>query len=128
MEPLVTNIEDATKENTNFRKVLHTGPKRQSQLTVMSIKPGENIGMEVHEGDQFLRIEEGKGKAILGGKEYEVEDDFAIVIPAGTEHDVVNTGESDMKLYSIYSPAEHPEDTVHVTKAESDAAEAAHHA
>lgn len=122
MEPLVINIEDATKENTNFRTVLHTGPKRQSQLTVMSIKPGENIGMEVHEGDQFLRIEAGKGKAILGGKEYDVEDDFAIVIPAGTEHDVVNTGESDLKLYSIYSPAEHPEGTVHVTKADDEAA------
>lgn len=123
MEPLVINIEDATKENTNFRKVLHTGPKRQSQLTVMSIKPGDDIGMEVHEGDQFLRIEEGKGKAILDGKEYEVEDDFAIVIPAGVEHNVVNTGEEDLKLYSIYSPAEHPEGTVHATKAEAMEAE-----
>lgn len=123
MEPLVTNIEKATKENTNFRKVLHTGPKRQSQLTVMSIKPGDDIGMEVHEGDQFLRIEQGKGKAILNGKEYDVEDDFAIVIPAGTEHNVVNTGDQDMKLYSIYSPAEHSEGTIHVTKEEAMAAE-----
>lgn len=123
MEPLVINIEDATKENVNFRKVLHTGPKRQSQLTVMCIKPGEDIGMEVHEGDQFLRIEEGKGKAILDGKEYEVEDDFAIVIPRGVEHNVVNIGEGDLKLYSIYSPAEHPEGTIHATKAEAMEAE-----
>lgn len=125
MEPLVTNIEKATKDNTNFRTVLHTGPK--SQLTVMSLKPGEDIGMEIHaDGDQFLRIEQGKGKAVLNGEEYQVEDDFAIVIPAGVEHNVINTGDEDMKLYSIYSPAEHPPGTVHVTKEEAMAAEHAH--
>ena len=126
MEPaLVINIEDKTKENTNFRTVLHTGT--QSQLTVMSLKPGEDIGSEVHSvGDQFIRIEQGKGKAVLDGVEHDVEDDFAIVIPAGIEHNVVNTGDEDMKLYSIYSPAEHPAGAVHPTKADSEAAEHAH--
>lgn len=119
MEPaLVTDIEKLTKENTNFRKVVHTGLK--SQLTVMSLKPGEDIGMEVHtDGDQFIRIEEGNGVAVLDGVEHPVEDDFAIVVPAGVEHNVVNTGSEDMKLYSVYSPAEHPAGAVHPTKADA---------
>lgn len=124
IEPVVTNIEHDTKENTNFRKAIYTGD--YSQVTVMSLKPGEDIGSEVHSvGDQFIRIEQGKGKAVLDGTEYDVEDDFAIVVPAGVEHNVINTGNEDLKLYSIYSPAEHPAGTIHPTKADAEAAE--HH-
>lgn len=109
------NIEDITKENENFRKVLYTG--KFSQLVVMSLKPGEEIGAEVHEDhDQFFRFEKGKGKVIIDGNEYEVEDDFAVIVPAGANHNVINTGDKDLKLYTIYSPAEHREGVVHATK------------
>lgn len=128
----VQNIEQAAKDNTNFRTVLWTG--KFSQLTVMSLKPGEEIGNEIHpDVDQFIRFEQGKAKVTFSQtegeiqEEHAVEDDWAIVIPAGTWHNVVNTGNTDLKLYSIYSPANHPEGTVHVTKAEADAAEAAEH-
>ena len=117
MSGLVINIEKATMENNNFRKVLNTAGN--SQLVVMSLLPGEDIGREVHDLDQFIRFEAGRGKVILDGKEHEVEDDWAVVIPAGVEHNVINTSDSEkMKLYSIYSPPEHPEGTVHVTKAD----------
>lgn len=128
----VGDIEKETKNNTNFRTVLHTG--EHAQLTVMSLAPGEEIGAEVHPDiDQFLRIEQGRGRAEFGATEgridetHDVEDDWAIVVPAGVWHNVVNTGDEELKLYSIYSPPEHPADTVHKTKAESDAAEAEHH-
>ncbi len=115
----VDNIEKATKENTDFRRVLYTG--NYSQLVVMSIEPGDDIGEEIHGLDQFLRIEEGKGKVVLNKTdEYEVEDDFAIVVPAGMWHNVVNTGEEPLKLYSIYAPPEHKEGTVHATKADQE--------
>jgi mannose-6-phosphate isomerase-like protein (cupin superfamily) len=111
--------------------VLWTG--EHSQLTVMRIAAGEDIGLEVHsDHDQFIRIEEGKGRAELGPSEDEVaethnvEADWAIVVPAGTWHNVVNTGDDDLKVYSLYSPPEHPPNTVHRTKAEAEAAEAAH--
>ena len=117
MKGLVINIEKATLENDYFRKVLHTADN--SQLVVMSLQPGEDIGMEVHDLDQFIRFESGSGKVILDGEEHTVEDDWAVVIPAGVEHNVVNTSDSEkMKLYSIYSPAEHPAGTVHQTKAD----------
>ncbi len=117
MNGFVINIEKATLENDNFRKVLNTA--ENSQLVVMSLLPGEDIGSEVHDLDQFIRFESGRGKVILDGKEYEVEDDWAVVIPAGVEHNVINTSDSEqMKLYSIYSPPEHPEGTVHPTKAD----------
>ncbi len=113
----VINIEKATMENNNFRKVLHTA--QNSQLVVMNLLPGEDIGAEVHDLDQFIRFESGRGKVILDGKEYDVEDDWAVVIPAGVEHNVINTSDNEaMKLYSIYSPPEHPEGTVHPTKAD----------
>tara|TARA_B100001778_G_C18281365_1_gene491072 strand:- start:53 stop:442 length:390 start_codon:yes stop_codon:yes gene_type:complete len=119
MNVYVGNIEKETIENDNFRKVLFTA--NYSQLVVMSLKPGEDIGAEVHGLDQFIRIEQGKGKAVLDGKEYEVEDDFAMVIPAGTEHNVINTSETEvMKLYSIYTPPEHKHGTVHATKEEAE--------
>lgn len=115
MKGFITNIEDATKENDNFRKVLYTA--KYSQLVVMSLKPGEEIGAEVHEDhDQFFRFEKGKGKVVIDGNEYEVEDDFAVIVPAGANHNVVNTGDKDLKLYTIYSPAEHRHDVVHATK------------
>ena len=117
MAGYVINIEKATMQNDNFRKVLNTA--QHSQLVVMSLLPGEEIGTEVHDLDQFIRFESGRGKVILDGKETEVEDDWAVVIPAGVEHNVINTSESEkMKLYSIYSPPEHPEGTVHPTKAD----------
>jgi mannose-6-phosphate isomerase-like protein (cupin superfamily) len=117
MAGYVINIEKATLENDNFRKVLNTA--QNSQLVVMSLLPGEDIGSEVHDLDQFIRFESGQGKVILDGKEYKVEDDWAVVIPAGVEHNVINTSENEsMKLYSIYSPPEHPDGTVHPTKAD----------
>jgi len=118
MKGYVGNIEDVTKENDNFRKVIYTG--KNSQLVVMSIAPGEDIGEEVHELDQFIRIEKGTGKAILDGVEHELEDDFAVVIPAGMKHNVINTSDhKDMKLYTVYSPPEHKDGVVQVTKADA---------
>jgi len=115
MKGFVGNIEDITKENENFRKVLYTG--KFSQLVVMSIKPGEEIGEEVHEThDQFFRFEKGEGKVIIDDNEYAVEDDFAVIVPAGANHNVINTGDEDLKLYTIYSPAEHREGVVHAAK------------
>jgi len=104
-------------ENNNFRKVLYTA--KNSQLVVMSLKAGEDIGEEVHKLDQFIRIEAGKGKAVLNDIEISMEDDFAIVIPAGMKHNLINTGSGDMKLYSIYSPPEHQDGTIHKTKEEA---------
>ena len=127
----VADVEQATLDNTNFRQVLFTG--EHTQLTVMSLKPGEEIGWEAHEElDQFLRLEQGSGRVEFGESEdgvdetHEVSDDWAIIVPAGVWHNVVNTGDEDLKLYSLYSPPEHPDGTVHVTKAEADAAEAEH--
>jgi len=117
MKGFVANIEEETESNEYFRKVLFTAPN--SQLVVMSLNPKEDIGEEVHEVDQFIRVEEGKGKAILDGEEHPLEDDWAIVIPAGTKHNIINTGSGKMKLYTIYSPAEHPDRTIHKTKAEA---------
>lgn len=124
--PYVNNIEKETLENEFFRKEVFTG--NHLQMTVMSLLPGEDIGAEVHNNiDQFLRIEQGTGRAIVGDQEYDVEDDFVIIIPAGMNHNVTNTGDVAMKLYSIYTPAEHPKGTVHKDKAEAMAAEALHH-
>lgn len=117
MKGYIANLEKETLENEDYRRVLYTS--RYSQLVLMNIKPGDEIGEEVHGLDQFIRIEQGKAKFILDGVETEVEDDWAAVIPAGTRHNVVNVSESvDLKLYSIYSPPEHKHDTVHHTKAD----------
>jgi len=123
MSVYVGNILKDTKKNENFRKVLNTAPN--SQLVVMTLQPGEDIGTEVHdEHDQFIRIEEGNGKAVIDGKEYEIKDDWVVVIPAGAEHNVINTSmDRTMKLYTIYSPPEHAEGTIHKTKEEAIAAE-----
>jgi len=127
MKNYIDNIETQTLQNNYFRKVLFTG--KNEQLVVMSLKPGENIGMEIHPNvDQFIRIERGTGKVILDGEESIVEDDFAIVITAGTEHDLINTSETeDLKLYTVYGPPNHPEGTVHKTKSEADEYEKSHH-
>lgn len=119
MSGYVVNIEEETIKNTNFRTVLFTTNK--SQLVVMSLQPNEDIGEEVHENvDQFIRIEEGNGKVVLDGEEQTVGKNFAIVIPAGTRHNVINTSASDfLKLYTIYTPPEHRDGTIHATKEEA---------
>ena len=120
-------MEEKTKTNTNFRTVLYTAG--HSQLVVMSLKAGEDIGMEAHPNvDQFIRVESGAGKVIMNGEESAISDGFAFVIPAGTNHNVVNTGDTEMKLYTVYTPPNHKDGTVHVTKADAEAAEAAGHA
>jgi mannose-6-phosphate isomerase-like protein (cupin superfamily) len=128
MSAWVADIEQATLDNTNFRTVLWTG--EHTQLTVMQIGLGEDIGLEQHpDHDQFIRIEQGKARVELGPAEdqieetHEVEDDWAIIVPAGVWHNVVNTGDGELKVYSLYSPPEHPPETVHRTKADALAAE-----
>jgi mannose-6-phosphate isomerase-like protein (cupin superfamily) len=127
----VDNIEKLTKDNTNFRTVIYTG--KHSQLTVMSVPPGGEIGWEAHRHlDQFLRLEQGEARLDLGSSQdrveesHDVADDWAFIIPAGTWHNVVNTGDGDLKVYSIYSPPEHPDGTIHRTKDEADAEEHDH--
>lgn len=119
-----SDIEDLTVKNSNFRQVLFTAA--HSQLVLMSLKPGEDIGLEEHGVDQFFRIEKGTGKAVIDGEEFEVSDGSAVVVPAGSEHNITNTGSEDLKLYTIYSPANHPDGTVHETKAEALKAEEQH--
>ena len=112
----VTNIERDTLSNEDYRRVVFTG--RNAQLVLMNLRPGEEIGQEVHEGhDQFIRVEGGRGVAILAGKEHTLTDGIALVIPAGVEHNVINTSaDSPLRLYTLYSPPEHPDGTVHRTK------------
>lgn len=121
MKGYVTNIEKITKENTDYRRVLYTG--KHSQLVLMSLKPGEEIGSEVHTLDQFLRFEEGEGKIVLDGVEHRIAADDAVVVPQGTRHNVINTGARDLKLYTMYSPPEHRDGIVRHTKADADAHE-----
>lgn len=111
------DLERATLDNTNFRRVLYTA--HHCQLVLMSIAAGEEIGEETHHLDQFIRIEAGEGEAILDGERVALADGSAIVIPAGVRHNVVNTGVADLKLYSLYAPAEHKDGTVHATKADA---------
>ncbi len=127
----VGNIEGETLDNTNFRTVLFTGSHQQ--LTVMSLQPGEDIGREAHPNlDQFIRVEQGSARVEFGAtadvvdQTHDVSDNWAVIISAGTWHNVINTGDDELKLYSLYAPPEHPEGTVHATKAEADAAEAEH--
>lgn len=118
MKGYVDNIEKLTLENENFRKVLYTAP--HSQLVLMSIAPNDDIGEETHHLDQFLRIEKGVGKAILNDIEYPLEDGSAVVVPAGVKHNIINTSENEpLKLYSVYSPAEHKDGVIHATKQEA---------
>lgn len=124
MKGYATNIEKDTLENSNFRKVLYTA--KHSQLVLMSLKPKEEIGSEIHsDNDQFFRFERGQGKVIIDANEYLVSDGSAVVIPSGSEHNVINTSETDeLKLYTIYSPAHHKDGIVRATKAEAEANEA----
>ncbi|MEO6317871.1 MAG: cupin domain-containing protein [Acidimicrobiales bacterium] len=128
----IGDIEKTTLDNETFRTVVYTAG--HAQLTVMRLLPGEEIGWEAHGHlDQFLRIEEGSAEVDLGRSEdavdetHPLQDDWAIIVPAGTWHNVRNTGDGDLKLYSLYSPPEHDDGTVHATKADADAAEAAEH-
>ena len=124
MKGFNANIEQETLNNTDFRRVLYTG--KNSQLVLMALAPGEDIGSEVHtENDQFFRFEAGEGKCIIDGHEYMVQDGSAIVVPAGAEHNIINVSTSEyLKLYTIYSPAHHQDGIVRHTKAEAEANEA----
>jgi mannose-6-phosphate isomerase-like protein (cupin superfamily) len=129
-DPYVVDIEDATLSNENYRTTLWTGT--HLQMTVMNIEPGHDIGLEVHRnGDQFIRVEAGRARVQMGPSERdlpferEVEDDWVVLVPAGTWHNVVNIGDVPLKVYALYAPPEHAHGTVHKTKADSDAAE--HH-
>jgi mannose-6-phosphate isomerase-like protein (cupin superfamily) len=130
-EPFVVNIEEATKQNNTFRTALWTGS--HLQLTLMSLKVGEDIGLEMHPNvDQFIRIEEGQGLVMMGDSKHNLDfqrtvyDDFVFIIPAGKWHNLINTGNKPLKLYSIYAPPQHPHGTVHETKAIAQAAEESH--
>jgi len=120
MKGYTTDIEEDTAVNKNFRKVLYTA--KHMQLVLMSLKPNEEIGMETHpENDQFFRFEQGVGKCIIDGNEYAVKDGSAVIIPAGSKHNVVNTSDSeDLKMYTIYSPAHHKDGIVRATKTEAE--------
>ena len=125
MKGYVANIEAESLANENFRTVLYTDER--VQLVVMSLKPGEEIGAEVHELDQFIRVEAGEGKAVLDGVEHAIGDGFAVVVPKGTLHNIINTSsDKPMKLYTIYAPPNHKDGTVHATKADAEADEAEH--
>ncbi len=125
MNGYISNIENETLNNQNFRKVLYTAPK--SQLVAMTLQPGEEIGSEVHDGlDQFIRVQTGVAKVIIDGEEHVIGPDYIVIVPAGVEHNVINSSaEEVLRLYTIYSPAEHPDNTIHRTKEEADKAE--HH-
>ena len=121
------DIEQRTEDNSHFREVLYTAP--HSQLVVMTLQPGEDIGQEMHPStDQFIRVEEGEGEAILDGERHPLREGTALVIPAGATHNVINTSAAEpLRLYTIYSPPEHPAGTVHETKADAEAYERKHH-
>jgi mannose-6-phosphate isomerase-like protein (cupin superfamily) len=127
MASYVGNIEDATLQNHFFHQVLFTS--KHVQLVVMCLKPGEEIGLEVHDSvDQFFRFEKGQGKVIINGEESLVTDGFSVIIPAGAQHNVINTSTTDdLKLYTLYSPPNHPDGTTHKTKAEAEEAEKLEH-
>lgn len=122
-----TNIELNTRENKYFRKVLYTG--KYMQLVIMSLRPNEEIGMEVHDNvDQFFRVEEGMAKFIVDGEEFEAAEENVVIVPAGSVHNVINAlSDSELKLYTIYTPPNHPDNTVHETKAEAEKAEKLEH-
>ena len=120
MKGYVTNIEKLSLENENFRQVLYTA--KNSQLVVMSLKPGEDIGEEVHQLDQFIRCERGEGTAVLDGVSHSISDGFVVVVPAGTRHNIVNTSPTEsLKLYTLYSPPSHRDGVIHVTKEQAEA-------
>jgi mannose-6-phosphate isomerase-like protein (cupin superfamily) len=118
MKGYVDDIETATLRNTDFRRVLYTGTNLQ--LVLMTLQPGEQIGEEIHDDrDQFFRIEEGKGEILIDGRRHEVEDDFAVIVPAGARHNVINSGPAPLKLYTLYGPPEHRDAVVHRTRSDA---------
>jgi mannose-6-phosphate isomerase-like protein (cupin superfamily) len=119
MKGFVQDIEGLAVENGDFRRVLYTA--KYCQLVVMALEPREEIGMEVHKLDQFFRVEEGSGEAILDGVRTPIRAGFAVVVPAGTIHNIINTGSAPLKLYTIYSPPNHRDGVVHHTRAEAEA-------
>jgi mannose-6-phosphate isomerase-like protein (cupin superfamily) len=119
MKGFVADIEELTEENADFRRVLYTGKKLQ--LVLMALQPGEEIGEEVHEDrDQFFRIEEGEGEVVIDGKRTSVEEDYAIVVPAGARHNLINSSDEPLLLYTLYAPPEHRDGLVHKTKADAE--------
>ena len=121
MKGFVGSIERAAVKNKTFRTVLYTA--KNCQLVVMSLKPGEDIGAEVHKLDQFFRVEEGEGQAVLDGLEHRIKPGFAILVPAGARHNIINGPSGPMKLYTLYSPPNHRDHVMHATKAEAEADE-----
>ncbi|WP_332656805.1 cupin domain-containing protein [Brevundimonas sp.] len=122
MQGFVDNIETLTRENTDFRRVLYTG--KHLQLVLMALKPGEEVGEEVHDDhDQFFRVETGAGEIWIDGKRTAIKDDDAMIVPAGARHNVINTGDAPLTLYTLYGPPEHKDGVVRATKAEAEATE-----
>jgi mannose-6-phosphate isomerase-like protein (cupin superfamily) len=122
MKGFVEDIENLTTENNDFRRVLYTG--KHLQLVLMALRPGEDIGAEVHaEHDQFFRIEAGQGEVVIDGTTTKIKADDAIIVPAGARHNVINTGDATLKLYTLYAPPEHRDGVVRATKAEAEARE-----
>ncbi len=119
MKGFVKDIEALSVGNSDFRRVLYTA--ENCQLVLMTLKPGEDIGMEVHELDQFFRVEKGTGEAVLDGVKHAVQDGFAVLVPAGTNHNIVNTGSVTLHLYTLYAPPNHRDGTVHHTREEAEA-------
>jgi len=118
MKGFVKNIEEIANNNKDFRKVLYTA--KNCQLVVMALKPKEEIGAEVHQLDQFFRVEEGTGEAVLDGVRTAIKAGFAVLVPAGTNHNIINTGSAPMKLYTLYAPPNHRDGVVHLTRAEAE--------
>ena len=122
----IDDIEEKTLSNSNFRQVLYTG--KYMQLVVMCLRPGEDIGQEVHDDvDQFFRVEQGEAKVLIDGNESILKEDMVAIVPAGALHNVTNTSDIDLKLYTIYTPPNHPDGTVHKDKKEADEYEEHHH-
>jgi mannose-6-phosphate isomerase-like protein (cupin superfamily) len=120
MKGFVSDIEEVTEDNSDFRRVLYTA--HQMQLVLMALRPGEEIGEETHKDrTQFFRVEKGRGEVWIDGTRSKIKSDTAIVVPAGARHNIRNTGEKPLKLYTIYAPPEHVDGTVHVTKADAKA-------
>jgi len=118
--PYCGNIEKLTLQNTDFRQVIYTAP--HCQLVLMAIKPHDEIGAEVHaKNDQFFRFESGVGQAVVNGKKYDLADGMALLVPAGAEHNIINTGDEYLKLYTVYSPAHHIDGRIHVTRQDAEA-------
>ena len=118
------DIKDQTLQNTNFRKVLHTG--EHSQIVAMCLPAGEDIGLETHAGiDQLLFIVQGQAEAVVGEGQQSLDENDVVVVPAGTQHNITNVGDGELKLFTVYAPANHPDGTIHATKADAEAAEAA---